>query len=195
VELRRADDGEIQARGESIFRGYHKDPEATAAAFTADGWLRTGDLGAWTDDGFLRIVGRKKEILVTAGGKNVPPANIELRFADDPLIARVVVYGDGKPCLVAGVWLDPSGVAHRFPDVDAAAPDAAVRRAVGERIARENETLAKHERIRAWKIVDEPLTVEAGWLTPTLKVRRNRVYAHFGDLFEALYERPGREAP
>ncbi len=195
VELRLADDGEIQARGDSIFRGYHKDAEATAEAFTPDGWLRTGDLGAWTDDGFLRIVGRKKEILVTAGGKNVPPANIELRFADEPLIAHVVVYGDGKPCLVAGVWLDPLGVRQRYPDAADPGRDAAIRDAISDRVMHENESLARHERIRAWTIVEEPLTVEAGWLTPTLKVRRNRVYAHFGDVFEALYDRTGGGAP
>ena len=107
VELRLAEDGEILARGPTIFGGYHKDPEATARTFDADGYLLTGDLGRFTDDGFLQIIGRKKEILVTAGGKNVPPANIEQRFADDPLFAHVVVYGDGKRYLVAGVGSIP----------------------------------------------------------------------------------------
>src|SRR6185436_8527405 len=81
VELRLADDGEILARGDSVFRGYHRDPDATRAAFTDDGWFKTGDIGRFTDDGFLQIVDRKKDILVTAGGKNVPPVNIEARFA------------------------------------------------------------------------------------------------------------------
>ena len=96
VELKLAEDGEILARGPSVFGGYHKDPAATREAFTADGWFKTGDVGRFTDDGFLQIVDRKKDILVTAGGKNVPPANIEQRFADDPFIAHVVVYGDAK---------------------------------------------------------------------------------------------------
>src|SRR5207237_7889202 len=94
VELRLDTDGEILARGANVFAGYFKDPGATAAAFTDDGWFRTGDVGRWTAGGFLQIIDRKKDILVTAGGKNVPPANIEARFADDPVIERVVVYGD-----------------------------------------------------------------------------------------------------
>src|SRR6185436_12434778 len=106
VELRLAEDGEILARGPNVFSGYHKDPDASREAFTDDGWFKTGDIGRFTDDGFLQIVDRKKDILVTAGGKNVPPANIELRFRDDPLLAHVVVYGEAKKFLVAGVWLN-----------------------------------------------------------------------------------------
>ena len=105
VELKLADDGEILARGENVFAGYYKDPAATAAAFTEDGWFCTGDVGRWTDDGFLQIIDRKKDILVTAGGKNIPPANIEAKFVDDPVIDRVVVYGDARPYLVAAVWV------------------------------------------------------------------------------------------
>ena len=96
VQLKLAEDGEILAKGESVFLGYHKDPAATKEAFTEDGWFKTGDVGRFTEDGFLQIVDRKKDILVTAGGKNVPPANIEVRFRDDPFIAHVVVYGDGQ---------------------------------------------------------------------------------------------------
>ena len=87
--MKLAEDGEILARGPSVFGGYHKDPAATEECFTPDGWFKTGDVGRFTDDGFLQIIDRKKDILVTAGGKNVPPANIELRFADDPFIAQV----------------------------------------------------------------------------------------------------------
>src|SRR5579863_1649489 len=111
VELKLAEDGEIMARGPTVFGGYHKDPVATQEAFTHDGWFKTGDVGRFTDDGFLQIVDRKKDILVTAGGKNVPPANIEQRFADDPFLAHVVVYGEGKKYLVAGVWLNEAAVA------------------------------------------------------------------------------------
>ncbi len=96
VELKLAEDGEILARGDSIFGGYHKDPESTRDAFTADGWLKTGDVGRFTDDGFLQIIDRKKDIFVTAGGKNVAPANIEVRFRDDPFLTHVVVCGDGR---------------------------------------------------------------------------------------------------
>ncbi|MBK7394711.1 MAG: AMP-binding protein [Myxococcales bacterium] len=121
VEVRLAEDGEILARGPSVFGGYHKDPAATAQCFTADGWFKTGDVGRFTDDGFLQIIDRKKDILVTAGGKNVPPANIELRFADDPFVAHVVVYGDGHQSLVAGVWLNEGTVAGHLGEV---APEA-----------------------------------------------------------------------
>ena len=171
VELRLADDGEILARGQNVFAGYHKDPEATAAALTEDGWLRTGDLGRFTEDGFLQIVDRKKDILVTAGGKNVAPANIELRFRDDPVIEHLVVFGDGRKYLVAGVWLRPGA-------------DPA---AVEGRIAAVNADLARFESIKRFAIIDAPLTVENGLLTPTLKVKRKAVTARFLSAFEALY--------
>ncbi|MDB4943318.1 MAG: Long-chain-fatty-acid--CoA ligase, partial [Labilithrix sp.] len=107
VELKLAEDGEILARGASVFAGYHKDDAATKACFTEDGWFMTGDVGRFTEDGFLQIIDRKKDILVTAGGKNIPPANIEARFADDPVIDRVVVYGDARAYLVAAIWVRP----------------------------------------------------------------------------------------
>jgi long-chain acyl-CoA synthetase len=171
VELKLAEDGEILARGPSVFRGYHDDPAATAAAFDDDGWFKTGDVGRWTDDGFLQIIDRKKEILVTAGGKNVPPANIEARFAGDPVIERCVVYGDAKPYLVAGVWLTPG----------------ADRDAVAARIAAINGELARFETIKKWWIAEEPLTVEGGTLTSSLKLRRKVVYERYRADFEALY--------
>ena len=170
VELRLDDDGEILARGPNVFAGYLDDPEATAAAFTPDGWFRTGDVGRWTEDGFLQIVDRKKDILVTAGGKNVPPANIEARFADDPVIERCVVYGDGKPYLVAAVWAAPG----REAEIEA-------------RIAAVNAELARFETIKKWFVAAEPLSVEAGTLTSSLKLRRKAVYARLRDRFEALY--------
>ncbi|GAB4509874.1 MAG: long-chain fatty acid--CoA ligase [Haliangiales bacterium] len=182
VSLRLEEDGEILAFGPNVFSGYHKDPEASAACFTDDGWFRTGDLGRFTDDGFLQIIGRKKEILVTAGGKNVPPANIELHFRDDPLIEHLVVYGDGKKYLVAGVWLNLAGDADRGP-----AGDEQRRRQVEERIERVNQSLARHETIKRFCIMETPLTVENGLLTASLKLRRNRVYEAFREQFEALY--------
>ncbi len=174
VELRLASDGEIQARGPSIFSGYHKDPDATAGAFTQDGWFKTGDLGRMTDDGFLQIIGRKKEILVTAGGKNVAPANIELAFADDPLFERVVVYGDGKKYLVAAVWLAPGA------DADEAL--------IQQRIDAVNGGLARFETIKKFRVINRPLTVEDGFLTASLKLRRKQVYETFGPELEALYD-------
>ena len=158
-----------------MFRGYHKDPDATARAFTADGWFQTGDVGRFTDDGFLQIVDRKKDILVTAGGKNVPPVNIEARFVNDPAIERVVVYGDARPYLVAAVWVAPSVTA----DARAAAVAAAVERV--------NSQLAKFETIKKFWICDEALTVESGLLTTSLKLRRKAVYDRYRDRFESMY--------
>jgi long-chain acyl-CoA synthetase len=175
VELKLADDGEILARGANVFAGYFKDPGATAAAFDEDGWFHTGDIGRWTDDGFLQIVDRKKDILVTAGGKNIPPANIEARFADDPVIERVVVYGDGRPYLVAAVWVRP--------DV----PFDDRTRLVASRLDAINGELARYETIKRHFVADAPLTVEDGTLTSSLKLRRKAVYDRLRNRFEALY--------
>ncbi len=188
VELRLAEDGEILARGPNVFAGYHKDPDATREAFTDDGWFKTGDVGRFTEDGFLQIVDRKKDILVTAGGKNVPPANIELRFRDDPFIANVVVYGDSKKFLVAGVWLNEEAVEASLKDVAPEARDAAKRALVQKRIDQVNTQLASFETIKKFALISEPLTVEAELLTPSLKIRRKKIYERFRDTFESLYE-------
>ncbi len=192
VELKLAEDGEILARGESIFNGYHKNPRATEETFTTDGWLKTGDIGRWTDDGFLQIIDRKKEILVTAQGKNIPPANIEIRFRDDPYIAHVVAYGDGKPFITAGVWLheeviEPYLEEHGVKGKEARAE--ALQKLVTERVERANQGLARFESIKKFVIIDEPLTVENGLLTPTLKVKRKKVYERFDDAFQSLYSK------
>ncbi len=190
VELRLAEDGEILAKGPNVFRGYHKDEAATREAFTDDGWFKTGDVGRWTDDGFLQIIDRKKDILVTAGGKNVPPQNIEIRFADDPLIGHVVVYGDGKRYLVAGVWPNEAEVVARFGAERTPERDAAVREAVQRSVEHVNKQLASYETVKRFALFDEPLTVAAGLLTASLKVRRKKVYEHYRAAFEALYEEP-----
>ena len=187
VELKLAEDGEILARGESIFGGYHKNPEATQEAFTPDGWLKTGDVGRWTDDGFLQIVDRKKDIFVTAGGKNVAPANIEIRFRDDPFISHLIVFGDGKKYLTAAVWLDATVVADQLGDVEPGAREAAARSLVQKRIDRVNAELARYETIKKFVIIEEPLTVEGGMLTPTLKPKRKKIIEAHHDALEALY--------
>ncbi|MBL9017163.1 MAG: long-chain fatty acid--CoA ligase [Myxococcales bacterium] len=173
LELRLDEDGEILAKGPNVFSGYFKDPGATAGAFTEDGWFRTGDVGRWTEDGFLQIVDRKKDILVNSGGKNIPPANIEAKFVDDPLIERVVVYGDARPYLVAAVWVRPD-----------AAADAT---SIAARVEAVNAELARYESIKRYFITDLPLTVENGTLTSSLKLRRKAVYERLRDKFEALY--------
>jgi long-chain acyl-CoA synthetase len=178
LELKLDADGEILARGANVFTGYFKDPGATAAAFTEDGWFRTGDVGRWTEDGYLQIIDRKKDILVTAGGKNVPPANIEARFVDDPLIERVVVYGDARPYLVAAVWLRPETHAMPFDERN---------RAIAARVEAINGELARYETIKRHFIAELPLTVDDGLLTSSLKLRRKAVYDRLRDRFEALY--------
>jgi long-chain acyl-CoA synthetase len=177
VELKLAEDGEILAKGPNVFRGYHKDEAATREIFTEDGWLKTGDVGRWTEDGFLQIIDRKKDILVTAGGKNVPPANIEQRFAGDPLLSHAVVYGDGKRYLVCGVWVNETSM-----------DEAALRVEVQKRVDAVNKDLASYETIKKFAILREPLTVEAGLLTASLKVRRKKVYEKYKTVFESLYE-------
>ena len=175
VELRLDDDGEILARGDNVFKGYFKDPEATKAAFTKDGWFRTGDVGRWTEDGFLQIIDRKKDILVTAGGKNVPPANIEAKFVDDPVIERLVVYGDARSYLVAAIWTRP--------EVSAVERD----QLVAQRVEAINAELARYESIKKFFIAESPLSVEDGTLTSSLKLRRKAVYERLNARFEALY--------
>jgi long-chain acyl-CoA synthetase len=191
VELKLAEDGEILARGPSVFSGYHKDAAATKECFTPEGWFKTGDVGRFTDDGFLQIIDRKKDILVTAGGKNVPPQNIEQRFADDPYIAQVVVYGDGRKYLVAGVWLNDAAVAGHLGMSSSASvsssPSEAVHALVQQRIEKVNAQLASYETIKRFAIMPRPLTVDGGLLTPTLKVKRKKVYETFKAELEALY--------
>jgi long-chain acyl-CoA synthetase len=189
VQLKLAEDGEIMAKGPNVFAGYHKDPAATAEIFTEDGWLKTGDVGRFTEDGFLQIIDRKKDILVTAGGKNVPPANIELKFRDDPYISTVVVYGDAKRYLVAGVWLNEAAVKEHLDRAGVAAEGRAeaTRVLIQKRVDEVNAQLASYETLKKFAIIDSPLTVDNGLLTSTLKVRRKHVYAAFGNVLEALY--------
>ncbi len=188
VELKLAEDGEILARGPSVFKGYHKDPEATREAFTPDGWFKTGDVGRFTEDGFLQIVDRKKDILVTAGGKNVPPANIEMRFKDDPMIAQVVVYGEAKKFLVAGVWLNEETVNAQLASLAPEAREAAKKQLVQSRIEQVNAQVASYETIKKFAVIEQPLTVENELLTASLKIRRKKIYERFKDTFEGLYE-------
>lgn len=189
VDIKLADDGEILAKGPNIFGGYYKNDEATNETFTDDGWLKTGDLGKWTDDGFLQIVGRKKEILVTAGGKNISPAHIEEQFKDDPYIEHVVVYGDGKKYLTGGVWPDTEAVTKWLAENEIAEEERekAIEKLIGERVEAANDRLPRYETLKAHAIIDTPLTVENGFLTSTMKVKRKKVYEAFGDKLEELY--------
>ena len=195
TNVKLAEDGEILAKGPNVFKGYHKDEAATKEAFTEDGWFKTGDVGRFTEDGFLQIVDRKKDILVTAGGKNVPPANIEMRFQGDPRFSHVVVYGEGKKFLVAGIWLNEPVVDAELGPLAGDEKRAAREALVQKKVDDVNRDLASYETIKSFAIVDTPLTVEGELLTASLKVRRKKVVEVFKPTFEALYDRPPPPKP
>ena len=179
VELAIAEDGEILTRGPNVFLGYLRNPEATAETLTDDGWLRTGDVGHIDDDGFLFITDRKKDIIITAGGENVTPSLIESSLQTNPLIATVVVIGDQRPFLSALVSLDPEAA----EGMSTAEIQASVQSAVDE----VNAASARVRQLKKFVILDEPLSIEHGELTPTLKVKRKVVREHFSDQIEAMY--------
>ncbi|HEY3436991.1 MAG TPA: AMP-dependent synthetase/ligase [Actinotalea sp.] len=193
ASIRLADDGEIEVRGAHVFRGYRGNPEATAEALH-DGWFSTGDLGALDEDGFLTITGRKKEIIVTAGGKNVAPALLEDRLRGHPLVSQVVVVGDQKPFIAALVTLDaemlPGWLAsHDLPpmDVPTAARNHGVLAALDRAAERANEAVSRAESIRKIAVLDTDFTEANGYLTPSLKVKRALVLRDFAEQVEDLY--------
>ncbi|ACY17170.1 AMP-dependent synthetase/ligase [Haliangium ochraceum] len=190
VDVELADDGEILVRGKNVFAGYYKDAEATAAA-CADGWLHSGDIGRFDSEGFLRITGRKKEILITSGGKNVAPAGIESALKSHAVISEAVVVGDRRKYLSALVTLDDDEVAVQLGRAASASPrndSQALRAAVQSAIDEVNQHLARAETIKTFTIIDEPFTAENGLLSPTLKLRRNAVHERYAREIGAMYE-------
>ncbi len=193
TEVRVAPDGEILIRGPQVFRGYYKDADATAAALTGDGWLRTGDLGAITSDGFVAITGRKKDLIITSSGKNITPVNIESALRETRYIAEAVVYGDDRPYLVALLALDRdegAKLAARLGIVDdpaVLARDPQVHEEIERDVAAVNSRLARIEQIKRFAILDHELSQGEGELTPTMKVKRAFVYDRYRDQFDALY--------
>jgi long-chain acyl-CoA synthetase len=199
--VRIADDGEILLKGVHVFRGYHGNPEATAESFDGE-WFRTGDLGTLDDDGFLSITGRKKEIIVTAGGKNVAPAALEDRIRAHALVSQCVVVGDNRPFIGALVTLDPEGLPgwlkmHDKPamSVEQARTDPDVLAALDAAVARANQAVSRAESIRKFSILAEDLTVENAYLTPSLKVKRSVVLEDFSDDVDALYVDTREQSP
>jgi long-chain acyl-CoA synthetase len=192
VEIRIAEDGEILCKGPHIFREYWRNPEATEETMT-DGWLRTGDLGELDDEGYLKITGRKKDIIITAGGKNLTPANIENDLKQSPFISQAVMYGDRKPFPVAMITLDPEEIVpwaqeQGLPDdIESLAEHEKVHEMIQAELDRANSNYARVEQIKKFTILDHDLSVETGELTPSLKVKRNVIYDRYGDLFESLY--------
>ena len=194
--VRIADDGEVQVRGANVFRGYHNLPEKTAETFTADGWLKTGDLGSLDEDGRLMITGRKKDIIISAGGKNVSPIPMEEEIAKCPIVEHAVVVGDGRPFIGALVTLDPEGLASWLPTIgqpaDSSLADAAalpqVREEIQPFVDRANATVSRAESVRKFVVLDAQFTQKNSCLTPSLKVVRPAVNHVFsGAIDQELY--------
>jgi long-chain acyl-CoA synthetase len=195
-DVRIADDGEIEVRSETVFQGYYKDTEATAAVLGPDGWLKTGDIGTLDEDGFLHITDRKKDILVTAGGKNVAPQNIENDLKTSTYVSHALVVGDARPYVSALITLDPVEIARWAAgqgidaDVSALAHEGRVRELLQGVVDDVNRERSRFEQVKRFAILPRDFTMEAGEITPTLKVRRRAVREHFAAEIDALYAEP-----
>jgi long-chain acyl-CoA synthetase len=191
-QIKIAEDGEILVKGPNVFQGYHKNEEATRETLV-DGWLHTGDIGEVDEDGFLKITGRKKDIIITAGGKNITPANLENEIKQHPLVSQCVVVGDRKPYLVALVTLDPEDAVayareHGLPEDPAElATNDEVRKAIEDHVATINHKFARVEQVKKVAILPRDLSQETGELTPTLKVKRAVVASKHEREIEQLY--------
>jgi long-chain acyl-CoA synthetase len=191
-EVKIADDGEILVNGPNVFQGYHKNPEATAETIV-DGWLHTGDIGEIDAEGFIKITGRKKDIIITAGGKNITPANLEAEIKQHPLVSQCVVVGDRRPYLVALVTLDPEeAVAYAkehelSEDPEALASNPDVHALIMAHVEEINKNFARVEQVKKVTILRHDLSQESGELTPTLKVKRAVVAQKHEDEIEKLY--------
>lgn len=194
IAVRIAPDGEILIRGDTVFEGYHNQPDETAISIDEDGWFATGDVGQFDEAGHLVITDRKKDIIVTSGGKNVAPQQVEAALRLSPYIADAVVFGDNRPYVVALVTLNPVEV-RRFAeelglpsdDWSGLLRDVRLQKLVATEIARCNEKLAYFEAVRHYKVLQRSLSIEGGELTPTLKVRRRALAERYRPLIDSLY--------
>jgi long-chain acyl-CoA synthetase len=196
VEMKVAEDGEVLLRGGNLMKGYYKDPEKTAETIDADGWLHTGDVGEIDSDGYLRIVDRKKELIITAGGKNISPANLEALLKQHPLIGQAAVIGDRRPYVSALVVLDPevapiwarkAGIA--FSSVADLASDPAVHAEIQKAVDETNRHVSNVEAIKRFTILPADWTAETEELTPTLKLKRRVISQKYADQIEDMYSR------
>ncbi|MDA8121110.1 MAG: long-chain fatty acid--CoA ligase [Deltaproteobacteria bacterium] len=196
VEVRIAQDGEILIRGPHVFKEYYSDPAATKEAIDPEGWFHSGDIGAIDEEGFLRITDRKKDIIVTSGGKNVAPQNIENLLKTDKMVSQAFVYGDRRKYLTAILTLSPeeivkwaqeNGIAERDPALLAGSPR--VEEMMRARVDEINRSLAPFEQVKKFVLLGTDFSQETGELTPTLKVKRKVVIRKYGALLDALYEK------
>jgi long-chain acyl-CoA synthetase len=199
TEIRVADDGEILVRGPSVFQGYVNDDAATRAALHG-GWLATGDLGFLDSDGYLTITGRKKDIIITSGGKSVAPTALEQRLRMHPLVHQAVVVGDNRPCVGALITLDPDFLAHwrgglaiqgDTPSREAREENA-LRDEIGRAVAAANSAVSRSESIRVFRVLPEPFDQVNGLLTPSMKLRRDSIVQHYAAEIEAMYQARAR---
>jgi long-chain acyl-CoA synthetase len=179
AEIRLAEDGEILIRGDAVFTGYYKEPDATAAALTEEGWLRTGDVGEIDAEGFLRITDRKKDLIITAGGKNIAPQNLENALKTSRFVSQALVVGDRRPYVTALVTLDETEIASSGRDR---------QQLVQEVVDEVNRDRMRVEQIKRFVILPREFTQEQGEVTPTLKLRRSVIQEHFADEIEKLYD-------
>ena len=195
MEIKTAEDGELLLRSPIVFSGYLKDSQKTKEAFSDDGWYCTGDIGVVSSEGFVTITDRKKDIIITAGGKNVAPQNIENLLKTSPMISQVMVYGDRKPYLTALITLDPEesaswaeGEGIKHEDLSELCRNGRVRERIGDIVKEKSRHLASFETIKKFEILPEDFSQEAGEITPTLKVKRRFVSEKYGDLLEKMYQ-------
>jgi long-chain acyl-CoA synthetase len=194
VEIKIADDGEVLIKGPNIFQGYYGNEDATRETIV-DGWLHTGDIGELDDEGYLKITGRKKDIIITAGGKNLTPANIENDLKQSRWISQAVMYGDRRPYPVALITLDPEEIVPwakkqgLATDTASLAKEPKVHDLIQAELDRANSKYAQVEQIKKFAILDHDLSQESGELTPTLKVKRNVVNEKYAELLDSLYKK------
>ena len=194
IEISLADDGEILTRGPVNTSGYHKNPEASAELIDDDGWIHTGDIGELDDDGFLKVVDRKKEMIITSSGKNIAPSNIENLLKESPLVGHALAYGESKPYVVAILTLDPDvapviagklGV--QYDDLADLAQKPEILGVVGQAVEKANDRLSRPEQVKKWKLLPVEWTAESAELTPTLKLKRRVVHSNYAEALEELY--------
>jgi long-chain acyl-CoA synthetase len=195
TEVITAPDGEVLCRGAIVFKGYLNDPERTREALDEDGWLHTGDIGEFDEDGYLRIVDRKKELIITAGGKNISPANIEAALKTIPLVGQAMAIGDNQPYLVALLTIDPDAAAVRFPGRPLAdvAADPEVTAEVARDFAEVSSRFSRVEQIRRFVLLGEEWLPDSETLTPTMKLKRRGVLSAYGDKVDEMYAGGGVE--